>query len=119
MDSDDCGDTLFYRPKAVGKALIVMNNVVVLKFVPQKPVCPEPKGEGFGKTHGPNAQAFHNINRIAEFSDSGQPEKGIRVVKVKAGKPENLDIFIKAGIGRPGYHLHMVPEVFQSPAQVF
>ncbi len=95
-----------------------MYDVVLVKSAAQEFVCPETECKWFGKAHRGNTKPFHEIYGIAELPQGWYAEWVLRVIEIKAGKSKNGDPIIQHRIRRTGDHLHMMPKVFQGPAQV-
>jgi hypothetical protein len=113
------GDFLGDGPDAVGEALVVVNDVIVLHPVSQKTLGADAEGERLGKTHGGDPRPLHDIDRIRQFFQGGDPEQVVRIVKVQAGEPVDGDVRIQHGVRRTGYDVDTVADIRQCPAQVF
>ena len=106
-------------PDAVREALVVVNDVIALHPVSQKPLGADAEGKGLGKPHGRNTRPFHDIDRVGQLLEGGNPEQMLRIVQVQTGQPVDGDVRVQAGIRRAGNHFDMVADIFQCPAQVF
>ena len=104
--------------EAVRKALVIVNNVVLVVFIPEKLPGPEPEGVGLGKSHGGDADPFQQIDGIGQFFQRGGPEKVFRVVEVKAGEPRDPDVRVEKRIRGAGDHVDVMAQVLKGPAQI-
>ena len=119
VDGGHGGNLFGDGPDAVRQALIVVNDVVALHPGAQKALGTDAEGKGFGKPHGRDTRPFHDIDRVAQLPEGGNPKQTLRIVQVQAGRPVGGDVRVQTGIRRAGKHFDVVADIFECPAQVF
>jgi hypothetical protein len=116
MNGGDHGYKFLHGQQTVGKTLIVVNNVVMVIFVPEEPFGPEPKGIGFRKSHGGDPDPFQYIDGITQFSQGRNPEQSLGIVQVKGRETIDLDILIQEQIRGTGHDLDLMTKVLKRSA---
>ena len=103
---------------AIGKALIVMHNVIGRLCGSKILVHPHAEGQGFRETAQAHTEDFQLIHRRNKVPVTGGSKQVVGVVQVEARqfmKPDMLDQF---RVRRPGDDIHLMPQVTQRPAEV-
>ena len=90
----------FDAQQAVGKALIIMNNIKMIGIGSEKIKGAKTESKGLGESAGRKVQPFECIDRRKEFMKLGNPEQILRIVKVKTRKTKQGDIMVKFRVGR-------------------
>ncbi len=93
-----------------------MDNIVPVNLIVKKFLGPEPEGEGLGKARGGDPDPLQQIDGIAKFFKSRNPEQGFRVIQIKGGETIDLDSPIEERIRRAGYNLDLMAQVLEGLA---
>jgi hypothetical protein len=77
-----------------------MDDIIVMKPVFEKAICPEAEGKGLGKAHGGDPGPFHEIDGIGELLQGRHSEEIIGVIEVEAGEAMANNIVIELRVRR-------------------
>ena len=104
--------------QSVGKALIVVNDVIAVASHTQKTVCAESERKWLRETSAAHADELILVKRRGKIPDILDLEEVIGVVKIEAGNFVQDDSLIQFRIRGPGKDVDLVTYFPQRPAQV-
>jgi len=70
----------------VGKALVVMKNVVIGGIMQHEISEPDARGERFRKPSAGHTEPLHQVYRRRQFLQRRHPEEIVGIIQIKAGK---------------------------------